>query len=210
MQTEIILIGGFSEVIELCEGENIKILGIVDTRKKGTYLGYQIFGTDEIAKDLFKSYKDIPVFITPDSTERRIHLCKIYGDIGFKFFSLVSSKSTIAKSAELGIGIFIQSNVNISSFSRIGNFCRLNTLANIMHDTVIGEDTVIAPNAVILGEVNIGSNCYIGANSTILPHINIGNNVIIGAGSVVTKDVPDDKVMVGNPARELIRQNRNA
>ena len=209
MQSEIILIGGFSEVIELCEAENIKILGIVDTRKKGSYLGYQIFGTDEIAQDLFKSYKNTPVFITPDSTERRIHLCKIYEDIGFKFFSLVSSKATIAKSVELGLGIFIQSNVNISSFSKIGNFCRVNTMANIMHDTVIGEDTIIAPNAVILGDARIGSNCYIGANSTILPHKNIGNNVIIGAGAVVTKDVPDNIVMVGNPARELTRQNYN-
>jgi acetyltransferase-like isoleucine patch superfamily enzyme len=72
-----------------------------------------------------------------------------------------------------------------------------------MHNSVIGDFVTIAPNAVILGNVNIGYCSYIGSNSTILPDINIGNNVIIGAGAVVTKDVPDNKIMVGNPGREL-------
>jgi sugar O-acyltransferase (sialic acid O-acetyltransferase NeuD family) len=205
MQNKIILIGGFHEVIELCELENIQIVGIVDIKKKGTYLGYQIFGTDEVAQDLYDSYSTVPVFITPDSPERRIQLTKLYGDIGFSFFSLISSCALISKSAKIGKGVFIQSKVNISAFAKIEDFCRINTMVNIMHDSTIGEDTIIAPNAVILGDVNIGRNCYIGANSTILPHITIGNNVIIGAGAVVTKNVPDDKVMVGNPAWELIK-----
>jgi sugar O-acyltransferase (sialic acid O-acetyltransferase NeuD family) len=204
MEKSIILIGGFSEVIELCELESIKILGIVDNQKKGTYMGYQIFGTDEIAQDLFNSFRNIPVFITPDSPEKRIHLSKLYGDLGFDFFSLISSNSIISKSAEIGKGVFIQSKVNISAFAKIGNFCRVNTMANIMHNCTIGEDSIIAPNAVILGDVHIGNNCYIGANSTILPHKRIGNNVTIGAGAVVTKDVPDGKTMLGNPAKELI------
>jgi len=203
MQKTIILVGGFHEVIELCELEDIKILGIVDNQKKGTYMGYEIFGNDENAQELFNSYKNIPVFITPHSPKKRIDLYKLYGDIGFEFISLISSNSTISKSAKLGEGIFIQSKVNISSFTKIGNYCRINTMANIMHDSTIGEDTTIAPNTVILGYVHIGNNCYIGANSTILPHIKIADNVIIGAGSVVTKDVHEGKIVAGNPAREL-------
>ena len=52
----------------------------------------------------------------------------------------------------------------------------------------------------------IGKNVFIGMNSIILMGSNIGDNVIIGAGSVVTKNIPDDSVAVGNPAK-VIRKN---
>ncbi|MFC5045512.1 sugar O-acetyltransferase [Aquimarina hainanensis] len=49
--------------------------------------------------------------------------------------------------------------------------------------------------------VTIGDNVWIGGNSTILPGVTIGNNVTIGAGSVVTKNIPDNTIAVGNPCR---------
>lgn len=52
-----------------------------------------------------------------------------------------------------------------------------------------------------IGIVQIGNCVFIGANSIILPNVRIGNNVIVGAGSVVTKDIPNDCVYAGNPAR---------
>ena len=52
--------------------------------------------------------------------------------------------------------------------------------------------------------VRIGDNCWIGGNSVILPGITIGNNVTVAAGSLVTKDIPDNKLAMGSPAR-LVR-----
>jgi acetyltransferase-like isoleucine patch superfamily enzyme len=51
--------------------------------------------------------------------------------------------------------------------------------------------------------ISIGNDVYIGLNSTILPGVNIGNRVIIGACSVVTKDIPDNSVAAGVPARVI-------
>ena len=58
--------------------------------------------------------------------------------------------------------------------------------------------------------ITIGDNVWVGGNSTIVMGVTIGNNVIIGAGSVVTHDIPDNAVAVGNPAK-VIRyiENKN-
>jgi len=52
--------------------------------------------------------------------------------------------------------------------------------------------------------VRIGDNCWIGGNTVILQGITIGNNVTVAAGSLVTKDIPDNKLAMGSPAR-LVR-----
>lgn len=57
--------------------------------------------------------------------------------------------------------------------------------------------------------VHIGRNCWIGAGAIILPGITIGNNVVIGAGSVVTKDLQDNVVAVGNPCKVLREINEH-
>lgn len=80
----------------------------------------------------------------------------------------------------------------------------------------IGDNVVFAPKVHILAHdasmglflgftkianVKIGSNVFLGASVTVLPGVTIGNNVIVGAGSIVTKDIPDNSVAIGNPAR---------
>ncbi|ODP29700.1 Galactoside O-acetyltransferase [Paenibacillus nuruki] len=52
-------------------------------------------------------------------------------------------------------------------------------------------------------EITIGNDVWIGANAVINPGVTIGNNVIIGSGSVVTKDIPDNVIAVGNPCKVL-------
>lgn len=83
----------------------------------------------------------------------------------------------------------------------------------------IGDDVTLAPHVTIIAHdastwqftgftkvrnVRIGNKVFIGARSVILPGVTIGDNVIIGAGSVVTKDVPDNTVYAGNPAKFIV------
>ena len=60
----------------------------------------------------------------------------------------------------------------------------------------------------IIEPVSIGDDVWVGGNVTILPGVHIGNNVIIAAGAVVTKDVPDNTLVGGVPAR-FIRELEN-
>ena len=57
------------------------------------------------------------------------------------------------------------------------------------------------PDFDTFGRISIGNNVYIGNNALIMPGVSIGDNVIIGAGSVVTKSIPSDVIVGGNPAR---------
>lgn len=85
----------------------------------------------------------------------------------------------------------------------------------------IGENTLVAGRVTILShdhckrvnnnqpfliDTYIGNNCFIAVGAIILPGIKIGDEVIVGAGAVVTKDVPSNCVVAGNPAK-IIREN---
>lgn len=54
-----------------------------------------------------------------------------------------------------------------------------------------------------MGKVKIGNNVFVGSHALILPGVNIGDNVVIGAGSVITKDVPNNTVVAGSPAKVI-------
>lgn len=87
----------------------------------------------------------------------------------------------------------------------------------------IGDNAQIAPNVAIYTaghpihpdsrntgyeygiDITIGDNVWIGGNTCIMPGVTIGNNVVIGAGSVVTKNLPDNVIAVGNPCR-IVRE----
>lgn len=61
----------------------------------------------------------------------------------------------------------------------------------------------LTKNSDIFGKIIIGNNVFIGVNSIVLPNLRIGNNVIVGAGSIVTRDIPDNSVFAGNPAKHI-------
>ena len=69
------------------------------------------------------------------------------------------------------------------------------------HDGGAGVFRKEYPGINIFGEIIIGNNVFIGHDVKIMPHVKIGNNVVIGAGSIVTKDIPNNVVVAGIPAR---------
>lgn len=198
---DVILVGAFHEIVELCEDCGIHIVGVIDNTLTGSFLGIPIIGTDNDAALLYQEYSYCQLVITPDLPKIREKLYHLYSQTGFEFATIISPKANISRSAKIGRGTVIQSGVNVSTATTIGHFVKLNTNANVMHDNVVGDFTTIAPNAVLLGYVSIEKSVYIGANSTILPHLSIGEGSFVGAGAVVTKNVDANLIVKGVPAK---------
>lgn len=112
----------------------------------------------------------------------------------------------VAESARVGSGSHVLANATVCVDVEIAEACIINTATSIDHECVLGKGVHVAPGAVLTGCITVGDFSFIGAGAVVLPRINIGCNVIIGAGSVVTRDIPDGKVVYGNPAK-IVRDN---
>lgn len=107
----------------------------------------------------------------------------------------------------------LDEDVIVREFARVHAGCERPTLigartllmagSHVGHDSRLGVDCEVAPNAVVGGCCTIGDRVRIGMNATILPHVTIGSGARIGAGAVVTRDVPPDETWIGSPAKRL-------
>jgi acetyltransferase-like isoleucine patch superfamily enzyme len=118
---------------------------------------------------------------------------------------------------EIGDGVSIGSHSVIEHHVRIGNRARIHSNVFIPEYSILEDDTWIGPNVVFTNALyplspgakanlrgpRVMPGAKIGANATLLPGVVIGRNALVGAGSVVVRDVPEGKVVVGNPARVI-------
>ena len=107
------------------------------------------------------------------------------------------------KNIHIGKGVFINAGCKFQDQGGIyiGDHCLLGhntTIATLNHGMLPEERGDLIPSPV-----HIGNNVWIGSGSIILPGVTIGDNAVIGAGSVVTKDIPNDMIAVGSPARVI-------
>lgn len=87
---------------------------------------------------------------------------------------------------------------------KIGNHCTIaQNVAFLVHDGATWVFTEEIPSLQKFGPIQILDNCFIGYNAVIMGNVTIGPNSIVGAGSIVTKNIPPNVVVAGNPARVI-------
>lgn len=110
----------------------------------------------------------------------------------------------------IGEGATLCPFVTVSSNVRIGRYFHGNFYSYVAHDCVLGDFVTFAPAVRCLGNIVIEDHAYIGAGAVLKQGsrskpLRIGRGAVVGMGAVVTKDVPANTTVVGNPARLMVR-----
>ncbi len=129
------------------------------------------------------------------------------GGTGFGFEMKTKQKIHHSGNVIIGHHSSIGSNTTIDravfDSTLIGKFSNIDNLVQIAHNVVIGDFAVIAAQVGIAGSTNIGNSVTIGGQAGISGHLVIGDNVTIAGKSGVTKNISDNKIVAGFPAKDI-------
>jgi dTDP-4-amino-4,6-dideoxygalactose transaminase/acetyltransferase-like isoleucine patch superfamily enzyme len=166
-----------------------------------------------IEENVILGHRDDGVLsIGPDSRIRSGTV--IYSDVSIGRGFRTGHNVLIREGTEMGDDVLVGTNTVVDGHCRVGNRVAMQTNVYLTAYTVVEDGVFLGPCSVTtndkymeygakLAGATIRSGARIGANSTILPGITIGEGAIVGSGAVVTKDVPNGAVVVGNPAQRI-------
>lgn len=120
-----------------------------------------------------------------------------------RFETIIHPTASVSRMAVIGKGSVLFQNSTLTSNVSIGRHVSVLPNSVISHDDIVGDFSCIAGGVCVSGNVHIGEGCYLGAGSSIKDGVTIGKHCLIGMGAVVLKDVDENNVVVGNPARFL-------
>ncbi|WMN12187.1 acetyltransferase [Marivirga salinae] len=169
-------------------------------------LGDNLFGKFPIIKSIEETkhiLAENPYFaLGLGSPQLRRKMTDKFEFLGGKLKTVISPKAVVGIfGVEINQGVCIMCGSVITSDIKIGKGVLINLNCTVGHDSKIGDFVECSPGVHISGNVRIGNNTAIGSGAVILPNIRIGNNCVIGAGSVVRENIPDNKLVVGVPAK---------
>ncbi|MFT7668024.1 MAG: sugar O-acyltransferase (sialic acid O-acetyltransferase NeuD family) [Planctomycetota bacterium] len=133
----------------------------------------------------------------------RMELAASMQAMGLQSVDAVHPAAYVATDATCGAGLQVMAGAVVGARARLGQQCLINTGATVDHECQLDDGVHVGPGASLAGCVRVGRHSFVGTGAVVLPRIQIGSDVVVGAGAVVTRDLPDGVVVVGNPARVL-------
>lgn len=180
-------------IIDILEAQGKKIAGLVDDNPVlSELLGYKVYHDKE---------DKYPIIISIGDNKTRKKVSELLPNVPFE--SAIHPSAILSPRCDIAEGTVVMQGAIIQSSSKIGKHCIINTSATVDHDCLVDDFVHISPHATLCGNVSVGEGSWIGAGTTIIPGVKIGKWCVIGAGSVVTKDIPDYALAVGNRCKVI-------
>lgn len=137
----------------------------------------------------YRVYHEVPLneslIISIGSNSIRKRLAEKFKSVNFA--TAIHPSSVISPKSSVGVGSVVMQGAIIQSSAVVGRHCIINTAASVDHDCVVEDFVHISPHATLCGNVFVGEGSQ------------------VGAGAVVMRDVPDNVLVMGNPARVVKR-----
>ena len=127
---------------------------------------------------------------------------RIYDEFRLNYYTAIHPTAIIGLNVKIGEGTVVMPNAVVNASARIGVGCIINTCAVIEHDNVICDFVHVSPNATLCGRVFVGGYTHIGAATVVRNNISICENVVVGAGAVIVKNITEEGVYIGVPAKK--------
>jgi UDP-3-O-[3-hydroxymyristoyl] glucosamine N-acyltransferase len=207
------------EGVKLDKGVHVGPLVVLDDgahlKRNAVVLAGSFIGADSVVGEKSLIYPNVTIRENVKIGNNVIvHSGAVIGSDGFGY---AKEKKIQHKIPQVG-GVIIEDDVEIGAnvaidratlgVTRIGRGSKIDNLVQIAHNVELGENCTIVSQVGISGSTKLGDEVVLAGQVGLVGHLKIGDRVTIGAQSGVTKDIPDDTVMFGYPAREIHKTKR--
>jgi sugar O-acyltransferase (sialic acid O-acetyltransferase NeuD family) len=192
---------------EMFNSRNIIIYGFLDDNKEthGKQFGeVSVLGSTSDDGYLKLIGKKCQAFVAEDDNKVRKTTVKMLNERRKVMpVNAIHDESSVAPSAHIGHGNFINAGVVVGANAKLGSHCILHTNVVVDYEATIGEFVQIGAGSIVNSDVEIADEVFIGSGVTVVSGVTIGKGARIGAGSVVISDVAKGATVFGNPAQEI-------
>lgn len=214
---KIVVIGASDQsrcTIDVIEQEKkYEIYGLLDKKlEKGTtYEGYKVLGYLENIQNLVEEHGIYGGIVAIGDNFTRYKVVNTIMDLypNFKFINAIHPSVIMGKNVKIGSGCLMMPGVILNNNASVGNHCILLTRSSLDHDTTVGDFSSFSPGVTTGGRVNVGNCSVIGIGANILHCKSIGNHCVIGGGALINKDIEDNSIAYGVPARIVKKRKKS-